>query len=213
MAERSRRIIDFLEKRYGPINHRYREDPFKVLISCVISQRTREENTEVASRNLFAVAGTPDKIARLSMTRLQRLIRPSGPYRQKAKHIKTIAKIVLEKYHGRVPRTRPELLALPGIGPKCSAIVLSYGFGIPIIAVDVNVNRTVKRLGLANIKDSVEAVREKLQRFFPRAKWHVVNLGMVQFGRELCLPRNPRCTRCPFNSWCAAYRSGNFQVS
>ncbi|MBU5557789.1 MAG: endonuclease III [Candidatus Aenigmatarchaeota archaeon] len=202
MSERARRIIRFLEQRYGPIAHRYRGNPFRVLISCVLSQRTREENTEVASKALFAIAGTPQKISKLPLARLQKLIKASGTYRQKARHIRAISKIILEKYGGKVPRTRAELLTLPGVGWKTSAIVMSYGFGKPIIAVDTHVNRISKRLGIADEKDDVETVRKKLQAFFPRNKWLIINLAMISFGRDICLPRNPRCTICQLLSIC-----------
>lgn len=217
MAGHARQIIDFLEDRYGPIKHRYAADPFKVIVACIISQRTREENTERVTRALFAVASTPRQIVRMPLAKLQRLIKSSGTYRQKARNIKAIARIILEKYNGNVPRTRTALLALPGIGPKCSAIVLSYGFGIPIIAVDTNVNRVAKRLGLVGTKDDVENVRIRLQDIFPRSKWYVINLGLVGFGREICKPGLPLCTRaaalCPFSGWCVAYRAGRFSVS
>lgn len=206
MPGHARQIIHFLEERYGPISHHYADSPFKVLISCVLSQRTREENTEVASRNLFTVADTPQKISKLPLARLQKMIRPSGTYRQKARHIKAIAKIILEKYHGSVPRNRTELLELPGVGWKTSAIVMSYGFGIPIIAVDTHVNRISKRLGIAKSDDDIETVRKKLQTFFPRNKWLVINIGMVRFGREICLPRNPRCNVCSLRSICRYWR-------
>lgn len=202
MVGNAKRIIEFLEERYGPMRHRYNEDPFRLLISCVISQRTRDEVSERVSKRLLSVANTPRKINGLPMAKLRRLIKSSGTYRQKAKHIKGIAKIILEKYHGRVPKDRAKLMELPGIGPKCSAIVLSYGFGVPIIAVDVNVERISKRLGLAGEKDNIEAVREKLQKFFQRNKWLEVNVGMVRFGRDICLPQNPKCKICPLLAIC-----------
>jgi endonuclease-3 len=202
MTAHARRIIEFLEERYGPLRHRYNEDPFRLLISCVISQRTRDETTERVSKRLLSVASTPAKILNLPTAKLQGLIKSSGTYRQKAKNIKAIAKIVMEKYHNRVPKDRAKLMELPGIGPKCSAIVLSYGFGVPIIAIDVNVERISKRLGLAGERDNIEVVREKLQKFFPRKKWLEVNVGMVQFGREICLPRNPRCVKCQLLKIC-----------
>jgi endonuclease-3 len=196
-------ITDFLkeyyEKRIGSIHH---EDPFQVLIRCVLSQRTREENTEVASKKLFKVAKTPNKILKLSNRNLEKLIKSSGFYRQKTKRIKQICKILLRDYKGKVPKTREELLKLPGVGWKTSAIVLSYGYGIPIIAVDTHVFRISKRLGLANEDDDVEEVRERLQNTFPKNKWYLVNLGFVNFGREICLPRFPKCNVCPLLKFC-----------
>lgn len=218
MTDNIKIIIKFLEgfykKRIGSVHH---EDPFEVLISCVLSQRTREENTEIASENLFNAAKTPKKILKLSDKKLENLIRPSGFYRQKAKRIKQICKILLKDYRGKVPKTREELLKLPGVGWKTSAIVLSYGLGIPIIAVDTHVFRVSKRIGLVDEKADVEEVREELQEIFPRDKWYLVNLGFVNFGREICKPINPLCTKdknnCPFSGFCKAYRTKKFYIS
>jgi len=199
--EKEKIILKFLERRYGPIRHYY-SDPFKILISCILSQRTREENTARASKALFSRASTPKGISRMSIKEIERLIKPSGSYRKKAKNIKLVARTIIEKYGGKVPKSREELMSLPGVGWKTSAIVMSYGFGEPIIAVDTHVNRISKRLGLAKEGDSVEAVREKLERTFPKRKWHAINLGMVKFGREICLPRNPKCFKCSLLKIC-----------
>jgi len=203
---KAERIVRFLENRYGPIRHGTRARPFKTLIGCILSQRTREENTARASRQLFAVADTPEKILKLPIRKLEKLVRPAGTYRQKARNIRETSKIILKKYCGKVPKDRGKLLKLPGVGWKTSAIVMSYGHGIPIIAVDTHVNRISKRLGIAKKTDSVEEVREKLQRFFPKKSWFVINLGFVRFGREICRTRRPGCETCPLRSICRYYR-------
>jgi len=206
-------ILNFLEKRYGKyIDNSPMENQgiFELLIETILSQRTRDENSEKAAKQLFAVARKPQKIFKLPIKRLQNLIRISGPYRQKAKRIKRVSKIILEKYRGKVPNDREELMKLPGVGFKTSAIVLMYGFGIPRIAVDVHVEVCSKRLGLVNKKANVEEVREKLESIFPRSKWYLINLGFVSFGKEICKPM-PICIKdpknCPFSGFCKAYKT------
>jgi len=187
-----------------------------LLIGTVLSQRTRDENTEKATRQLFAVAKTPKQILKLPIKKLQSLIRVSGPFRQKSKRIKQISKIILEKYKGKVPNNREELIKFPGVGYKTADIVLMYGFGIPRIAIDTHCNRIPKRIGLVNKKANVEEVREKLESLFPKSKWYLINFGFVSFGKEICKPVNPFCTKdpknCPFSSFCKSYKTKNFKV-
>ncbi len=211
-------IIRVLEKFYRKRDGTAEiwKDPFKILVACLLSQRTREENTKIAAGKLFAEANTPREILQMPLHRLQSLIHASGTYRQKAKRIKQICKILLEQYGGKVPRTREELMKLPGIGYKCADIVLMNVFGIPAIAVDTHVYVVSKRLGLAPPKAKVEEVKAELEKFFPKEKWKYINLGMVNFGREICITRKPLCidgrNNCPFSSFCRAYRTKNFDV-
>jgi endonuclease-3 len=212
-------ILSFLEKKYGKdieISSINKKDTFKLLIGTVLSQRTRDESSEKAANQLFDVAETPQQIIRLPMKKLQRLIRISGPYKQKAKRIKQISKIVLEKYRGRVPNTREELMDLPGVGFKTADIVLMYGFNIPSIAIDTHCNRIPKRIGLIDKKADVEEVKKKLESIFPKNKWFLINIGFVSFGKEICKPVNPLCMKdprnCPFSGFCEAYKTKNFDV-
>ncbi len=205
-------IISVLKKYYykrkGAVHF---ATPFQVLISCVLSQRTREENTEKASANLFSKADTPEKISKLSLKEIEKLIKPCGFYRQKAKKIKEISKIILKKYKGKVPKTREELLSLPGVGFKTSAVVLSYGHGIPIIAVDTHVNRISKRLGLVEESADVEEVRKKLESLFHKKAWKYVNLGFVNFGRSVCKPLSPNCDVCQLKNICRYYKMKKYE--
>ena len=164
-------ILNYIEKKYGkyidnsPMKN---QEIFELLIETVLSQRTRDENSEKAANQLFSVTRTPKQILKLPMKKLQSLIRVSGPYKQKSKRIKQISKIILEKYKGRVPNNRENLMKLPGVGYKTADIVLMYGFGIPRIAIDTHCNRIPKRIGLVNRKAKVEEVREKLESIFPK---------------------------------------------
>jgi endonuclease-3 len=200
-----KKLIGFLEKRYG-YQETGRMKKFELLITTVLSQRTRDENTWHASRQLFSVARTPEKISKLPLKKIESLIRPSGPYRQKALRIKKISKMVLKDYKGRVPKTREELMNLPGVGYKTADIVLSYGFGVPTIAVDTHVNRIPKRIGIVDKKANVEEVREKLESLVPEKQRFVVNMGLVRFGQEICRPVNPKCLECPLNTICNYYK-------
>ncbi|NIO19423.1 MAG: endonuclease III [Candidatus Aenigmarchaeota archaeon] len=182
---------------------------FKTLIACVLSQRTRDQNTAKASERLFSVANTPEKIAKLPESELRKLIRVSGPYRQKAKRIKEISKIILEKYKGEIPREREELMELPGVGFKTADITLSYGFGIPTIAVDTHVNRISKRIGFVSSEKNVEDVRKMLESLIGGKDRFVVNIGLVKFGQDICNPIRPKCWECELTKICDYYRDSH----
>ena len=216
---KSNTILNFLEKKYGKyINsyHMKNQEIFELLIETVLSQRTRDENSEKAAEQLFEFARTPKQILKLPMKKLQNLIRISGPYRQKAKKIKQVSKLILEKHKGIVPASREELMELYGVGPKTADIVLMYGFNEPSIAVDTHVYQVSKRIGVTDRKDNVEEVKEKLEKLFPRSKWYLINLGFVNFGKEICKPITPLCVKdaknCPFSRFCKAYKTKKFKL-
>ena len=194
--DNTRIILSFLEKRYGmhfSTSSMKNQEVFELLIETILSQRTRDENSEKAALQLFKVARTPQQIVKLPTSKLQSLIRISGPYRQKARKIKKASKMILEEYKGKVPSQREELMELYGVGPKTADIVLMYGFNKPAIAVDTHVFQVSKRLGLADLKDDVEEVKKRLECIFPKNKWYLINLGFVMFGKEFCKPINPLC--------------------
>jgi endonuclease-3 len=193
------KIINLLNKRYRI--RPWREKPFKVLISCILSQRTKDEVTREASKKLFKAANTPDKLAKLSEKQIANLIYPVGFYRQKAKKIKKLCMILLDEYKGKVPRTREELLLLPGVGFKTADVTLSYGYGEPVIAVDVHVGVISRRLGLTKNEDP-EKIREDLHKLVPTKFRRVVNLLFVEFGKEFCRTLRPRCSECPIKEYC-----------
>lgn len=194
-------IIEYLEKKYTV--HNYTNDPFRVLISCVLSQRTKDEITEKVSSDLFKVADTPIEISKLDTERLQRIIKPIGFYRKKAKVLKEISKLMIDK---EVPDNVEDLIKLPGVGRKTANVVLAYGFNKDAIPVDTHVNRISKRLGLVDKKASVYDVEKKLESLFPKKKWRIVNRGFVNFGKTVCKPIGPRCSVCPFNAFCKFYK-------
>lgn len=198
-------LVRFLRKRY--VIPKDLRDPFRVLISCLISQRTKDEKTEVASKNLFSLADDPEEISNLSINKIQKAIGVSGFYNTKSFRIREICKILVRGFGGEVPQTRKELMDLPGIGPKCADIVLMYGFGKPAIAVDTHVNRIPKRLGLVSPEKSEESVKMEMEKLIAKEKWFLVNHGLVQFGKEICRPVSPLCSSCPINYICDYYKS------
>ncbi len=181
------------------------EDPFRVLIGTILSQRTRDEMTEVASHQLFPKYGTPQALAQADIDDIARLIRPVGFYRQKARRIREVSQVLLDRHGGRVPDTYDELIALPQVGPKTANCVLVYGYGIPAMPVDTHCHRIPNRLGLAKTR-TPEETEEALKRIIPRAYWLFVNEWLVRFGKEVCKPIGPRCSECSFTSFCAYYR-------
>lgn len=202
MNRTAKSLLQLLKKRYAREIERKSEDPFGVLISCVISQRTREENTEEASASLFSVAKTPEAIAALSIEKIAELIKKAGFPRQKAERIKKISTILIEKHGGEVPKDRGLLMELPGVGPKTADVTICYGFGIPVIPVDTHVNRVSRRLGFVAEDAKIEEVAPALQKIFPRNEWRLINRGLVLFGREICLPRYPQCSLCELSKGC-----------
>lgn len=184
----------------------WHDSNFQLLIATILSQRTRDENTEKAAKQLFQEAKTPEAILKLKNNKLQQLIKPSGFYKQKAKNIKKVSKILLEKYNGKVPSTRAKLLELPGVGYKTADVVLCYGFGKAAIPVDVHVAVCSKRLGLTENTEP-EKIRYDLEKVVPENCKRIINLGFVNFGKKICRTRNPRCNICKLKTICVYYKN------
>jgi len=198
--EIARKIIEAFPRKHNE------KDPFKVLVSTILSQRTRDENTDEASRRLFARYKDPMSIAKADPEELYELIRPAGMYRQKAERIIMVAKQLLERYQGKVPSELHKLLDLPGVGRKTANIVLNISFGIPALAVDTHVHRISNRLGWVKTSTPEDTERE-LMNILNEKLWGPINGSMVEFGRRLCKPRNPMCDECPVKACCALYLS------
>lgn len=178
-----------------------RRDPYKVLISTLISLRTKDEVTEEASERLFKIADTPEKMACLETDVIRKAIYPAGFSPSKATTIKNITLFLLEKYTGNVPDTLEELLLLKGVGRKTANLVLIEGFQKEGICVDTHVHRITNRWGYVSTRtpDETEfALREKL----PAQYWMEINRHLVSFGRNICKPISPLCTECPLHNHC-----------
>ena len=182
------------------------EDPFRVLVGTILSQRTRDEMTEKATDMLFARYPDAAALAAADTADVERLIRPVGFYHQKAPQIQRVSRILLERYGGRVPATYEELMELPQVGSKTANCVLVYGYGIPRIPVDTHVHRVSNRLGLVRTK-TPEKTETALMAVVPHRYWLAVNELFIEFGKDVCRPIGPRCDACSFRSFCRHYRT------
>ena len=176
-------------------------DPFKVLISTIISLRTKDKVTFESSARLFAIADTPEKTVALESEEISRLIYPAGFFRKKGENIREISRIILEQHNGCVPKERDALLALPGVGLKTANLVLSLGWGIPAICVDIHVHRISNRMGWVTTK-TPDDTEKALSRILPVDYWISINELLVLYGQQVCTPLSPRCSLCPLNSFC-----------
>ena len=194
------KIIKLLEKDY-PINFYSGKNPFNVLISTILSQRTRDENTLNASNKLFSKFPTAKKITNADISKIKKLIKESGFYNVKAKRIKEVSRILLEKYNGKVPNELDKLLKLPGVGRKTANCVLVYGFNIPAIPADTHVHRISNRLGIVKTKTPEETEYELMKKV-PKKYWININELFVKHGQTICNPIKPKCDKCPISKLC-----------
>lgn len=204
------RIISILKKEIKRFKTPYvtevaaevRKDPFKVLVSCILSLRTKDDTTREASVRLFKLASWPDGIMKLPQKAIEKAIYPVGFYRVKAAALKDISRELIVKHGGKVPDTIESLLTLKGVGRKTANLVVTMGFGKPGICVDTHVHRITNRWGfiLTKTPDATElALREKL----PKKYWIIINDLLVTFGQNICRPISPFCSRCAIFKYCA----------
>lgn len=193
-------IIERIEKVIEPHRIPFRE-PWKVLISTVLSQRAKDETTGMVSENLFRRYPDLRSIAEAKLDDLEDILRPIGFYREKARRIREIARILLKNYGGNVPDSKELLMNLPGVGTKTANIVLSVCFDQDYIAVDTHVHRITNRLGLVKTK-TPEQTEKELMNIVDRKHWKKLNSLLVEFGKNICTPLRPKCVICPLNDIC-----------
>jgi endonuclease III len=175
--------------------------PFQVLVSTVLSLRTKDEVTAEATIRLFEIARTPEEILATDIEEIKKLIYPVGFYPTKAKNLHKISRIILEKFNGKVPDDMDELLKLPGVGRKTANLVLVEGYKIPAICVDTHVHRISNRIGYVKTKNP-EQTEFALRKKLPRKHWVRYNELLVAFGQTLCRPISPFCGKCPVEGMC-----------
>ena len=178
-----------------------KQDPFSVLISTVISLRTKDDVTLKASRRLLAEAPDPEAMLRLSEERIAQLIFPAGFYKRKATQIHQISSILVDEYGGKVPADADLLMKLPGVGIKTANLTLNLGFGIDAICVDCHVHQISNRLGWIDTRTPEES-EKALQPIMPRRFWIPLNELLVSYGQEVCTSVSPKCSMCPENGRC-----------
>ena len=202
-------IMDILKKELRDFEtsqdrkwRKVRRTPFTVLISCILSLRTKDDITVDASMRLLSRYDTPEKILKASVEEIEKLIYPVGFYKTKARRIKEISRILLEKYDGRVPESFDELIKIKGIGRKTANIVMMYGFNKDdYLAIDTHCHRIPNRLGWISTKTPEETEKE-LKRKLPKKYWRDFNHLFVRFGQKICLPVSPKCSECPVRRFC-----------
>ena len=197
------REIDGLElPAVEKISASQREDPFQILISTLLSARTKDATTLAASTKLFAKAPTPEAVARLTVAQIEKLIYPVGFYRNKAAFVKDASKAIVKRFGGRVPSSLDELVTLPGVGRKTANLVMILAFkSRDNICVDIHVHRISNRLGWVQTT-APEETEQALYRTLPKPWWPLVNLYLVTWGQNVCLPVYPRCGDCAIVTSC-----------
>ena len=176
-------------------------DPFRILIGCVISLRTKDEVTYPATERLFRRADSPERMMRMREATIAKLIYPAGFYRRKAEQIRQISRILVARNGGSVPETIDELLELPGVGRKTANLVVTLGFDKPGICVDVHVHRITNRLGWVETQQPNET-EQALREVLPRRHWIPINEILVRHGQQICKPISPICSDCPVEPEC-----------
>jgi endonuclease-3 len=210
------REIDGLElPAVEKISASQQEDPFQILISTLLSARTQDATTLAASTRLFAKASTPAAMAKLRVTQIEKLIYPVGFYRNKAVFVRDAARMIVEKFGGRVPSTLEELITLPGVGRKTANLVMILAFkSDQNICVDIHVHRIANRLGWVRTR-TPEETEQALYETIDRQWWPVINLYLVTWGQNMCRPVYPRCGDCALMKMCQRVnvtRVGNRRV-
>lgn len=202
--DKAQRISTILDGLYPsvdiPLDH---QDPFSLLVAVVLSAQTTDKLVNQVTPGLFARAATPEALAALDVDEIRTLIRRIGLTDTKARNLKRLSEILVEKHGGQVPKTLEELEELPGVGHKTASVVLNQAFGLPAFPVDTHIHRLATRWGLTSGKN-VETTEEDLKRVFPQESWGKAHLQIIYFGREYCPALYHDLDACPICSWAAS---------
>ena len=201
--EKAERIQKMLEELYPeipvPLDH---ETPFQLLIAVLMSAQTTDLKVNQVTPELFKQGPTPEKMASLEVAHIQSMIREVGLAPTKAKNIKRLSELLLERHDGEIPSTFEELEDLPGVGHKTAGVVLAQAFGIPAFPIDTHIHRLAARWGLSNGRN-VDKTEKDLKAVFPKNAWNDLHLQIIFFGREYCPARYHDLSQCPICSWAA----------
>ncbi|MGD8991089.1 MAG: endonuclease III [Desulfobacterales bacterium] len=179
----------------------YHQNAFQLLVATILSAQCTDKQVNQVTPVLFKQLNTPDDFAAVPLKTIEKLIRPTGFFHNKAKNIKNCARAILEQHAGQVPRNLEELVKLPGVGRKTANVVLGAAYGIPGVVVDTHVGRISNRLGLSAHKDPVK-IEFDLMDIIPRRDWNDFCLRLIFFGRSICTARKPQCPQCPLKKIC-----------
>ncbi|OQO71362.1 endonuclease III [Enterococcus villorum] len=193
------KMFEMFPEAHGELIH---QNPYELLIAVILSAQATDVSVNKATPVLFNSFPTPQSLAVASIDEIIPKIKTIGLYRNKAKNIRACAQQLIERFDGKVPQTREELISLPGVGRKTANVVLGDAFGIPAIAVDTHVERVTKRLRICKLNASVLEVEETLMRKIPKELWVRTHHTLIFFGRYHCTARSPRCEVCPLLEMC-----------
>ena len=177
------------------------KDPFKVLITTILSSRTKDRVTMKAARQLFSKVKKSQDLAKMTTKQIEKLIYPVGFYKTKAKHLKKFPKVLKQEFNNEIPKTLGELIKLPGVGRKTANLVLTVSFNKSAICVDTHVHKIMNRLGYLKTKNPFQT-EMILRKTLPKDYWTTINSILVTFGQHTCTPISPFCSRCPVNKYC-----------
>ena len=204
-----KQVLHLLKQKYNHTTTALRfESPFQLLISTMLAAQSTDKRVNIVTQDLFHVHPDAHSFLRLSQSDLEEKIKTVGLYRSKAKNILETCKVLVDRYDGNVPKTREQLVELPGVGRKTANVVLSIATDFNAIAVDTHVFRVSNRIGLAKSKD-VRKTEDDLMKNIPVTQWSAAHHWLIWHGRDICKARNPLCETCFLTSFCTYYRSLN----
>jgi endonuclease-3 len=202
LSLRANSILRLLKKRYPDADVRPADDdPFQFLVCVMLSAQCTDAAVDKYSPALFARYSTPAAMARAPLRSIEKLIHSMGLYHTKARNIRAMSRIIMNKFGGKVPRTMDELTTIPGVGRKSASVILPRIFGVPGLAVDTHVRRVSGRLGLTKHKDPAK-IEKDLCALIPPRWWDFTSLALIYHGRRVCHARGPRCASCFLRSLC-----------
>ncbi|HHC25310.1 MAG TPA: endonuclease III [Desulfobacterales bacterium] len=200
------KICQILKASYPDVKTQLgHKNPFELLVATILSAQCTDRQVNSVTKELFRTLPAPDNFVNASLETIEQLIRPTGYFRNKAKHVRNCSKVLIEKYNGKVPETLDELLTLPGVGRKTANVVMGAAFGIPGMVVDTHVARISKRLGITKNVNPVK-IEFDLMKVIPEKDWNDFSLWLIYFGRAVCKARKPDCPACSLGELCD-YRS------
>ena len=205
-VQRAKKVLKTLNKIYPttpiPLKHR---NIFTLLISVLLSAQCTDVNVNNVTKNIYPKYNRPEHFVKLGRKKIEKLIRSIGIFRVKAKSVYNLSKTLVEKYHGKVPKTFKELEELPGVGHKTASVVMSQGFGYPAFPIDTHIHRLAQRWGLTNGKNVLQTEKD-LKRLFPKKYWNRLHLQIIYYGREFCKARGCYGISCKICTTCYPHR-------
>ena len=206
--ERFNKVFPILEIKFQkPITALDYKTPYQLLIAVILSAQCTDVRVNIVTKELYKVVKGPEDLANMSIKEIERYIKSTGFYRNKAKNIKLCSEQLIERHNGEVPNTMEDLRALAGVGRKTANVILGNIYHQPSIVVDTHVKRISKRLGLAKANDP-EKIEYELQDVLPKDHWTLYNMHVISFGRTICTARSPKCAICFLQDICEAKENG-----